>query len=71
MTDSVKYILIVDDNLHNLEVTAKILKDEGYRISLAQDGHSALSQLEEMVPDLILLDIMMPVIDGLELLQNN
>jgi two-component system, sensor histidine kinase and response regulator len=67
MADSKRYILIVDDNLNNLQITAKILKDEGYLISLAQDAASALEQLGQIVPDLILLDIMMPVIDGLEL----
>ena len=40
-----KHILIVDDNLRNLQITAKILKDEGFLISLAQDGQSAIVQL--------------------------
>jgi two-component system sensor histidine kinase/response regulator len=59
-------ILIVDDNLKNLQLTAKILKDEGYLISLAMDGQSTLSMLNQNIPDLILLDIMMPGIDGLD-----
>jgi two-component system, sensor histidine kinase and response regulator len=63
----VKYILIVDDNIKNLEMTARILKEEGYRISLAQDGESALKNMEAATPDLILLDVMMPGIDGFEL----
>lgn len=67
MTNNKKYILVVDDNLNNLQVTAKLLRDEGYLISLAQDGPSALAQLEYLLPDLILLDIMMPGIDGFEL----
>jgi two-component system, sensor histidine kinase and response regulator len=67
MNTAGRYILIVDDNLKNLEVTAKILKDEGYLISLAESAASALTQLEELIPDLILLDIMMPGMDGLEL----
>ena len=66
MINNRNYILIVDDNLNNLQITAKLLKDEGYLISLAQDGQSALAQLEQFIPDLILLDIMMPVMDGLE-----
>lgn len=61
-----KHILIVDDNLKNLEITAKILQDEGYMISLSEDAKSAIKMLEDYKPDLILLDIMMPGIDGLE-----
>ncbi len=62
-----KYILIVDDNLKNLQLIAKVLKDEGYLISLAQDGKNALEQLTGLKPDLILLDVMMPGMDGYEL----
>jgi len=60
------HILIVDDNLKNLQVTARILRDEGYLISLSQSGQSALNQIEQQKPGLILLDIMMPEMDGLE-----
>jgi two-component system, sensor histidine kinase and response regulator len=66
MKNSGDLLLIVDDNMLNLQLTAGILKEEGYLISLAQDGQAALSQLGHMLPDLILLDIMMPGIDGLE-----
>lgn len=61
-----QHILIVDDLLTNLEVTAQILKEGGYKFSMAQDGNSALKTLESDTPDLILLDIMMPEMDGLE-----
>ncbi|HKK43055.1 MAG TPA: hybrid sensor histidine kinase/response regulator [Bacteroidales bacterium] len=67
MNNSGKHILIVDDNIKNLQITAKILKDEGYLISLAQDAKSALAQLDQLIPDMLLLDIMMPEMDGLEL----
>jgi two-component system, sensor histidine kinase and response regulator len=67
MPNSDKYILIVDDNNKNLQVTASLLKNEGYLISLAQNAENALAQLNELIPDLILLDIMMPGVDGLEL----
>lgn len=60
------HILIVDDNLKNLQITAQILKDEGYLISLTQDGQSALEYLMDNPVDLILLDIMMPGINGLD-----
>lgn len=61
-----QHILIIDDNLNNLQVTAKFLKDQGFLISLALDGSSALTLLETITPDLILLDIMMPEMDGIE-----
>ncbi len=67
MPNSDKYILIVDDNIKNLQLTASFLKEEGYLISLAQDAEAALTLLGELIPDLILLDIMMPGMDGLEL----
>ena len=62
-----RHILIVDDNTKNLQVIAKVLKDEGFLISLAQDGKTALSLLGNQIPDLILMDIMMPEMDGIEL----
>jgi two-component system, sensor histidine kinase and response regulator len=67
MHNSGKFLLIVDDNLKNLKLTATLLKDEGFLLSLAQDAGSALMQLETLTPDLILLDVMMPGMDGLEL----
>ncbi|MBF0510189.1 MAG: response regulator [Deltaproteobacteria bacterium] len=59
-------ILIVDDVPKNLEVLGIILKREDYRISVASGGEQALAIVKEIVPDLILLDIMMPDIDGYE-----
>jgi len=66
MKENRSHVLIVDDNVTNLQVTTRFLKNEGYLISLAQDGKSVLSELEVWLPDLILLDIMMPVMDGIE-----
>jgi len=66
MPRSDKYLLIIDDNLKNLQVTATMLRDEGYLISLAQSGKDALTLLDQLIPDLILLDIMMPEMDGFE-----
>ncbi|MEG4322884.1 MULTISPECIES: hybrid sensor histidine kinase/response regulator [unclassified Microcoleus] len=59
-------ILIVDDNPNNLEVLAHILTDVGYQVSVALDGETAIEQVEYHQPELILLDIMMPGIDGFE-----
>ncbi len=60
------HIMVVDDNLKNLGLTGKILKDEGYLVSLIQSGKSALEQLDRISPDVILLDVMMPGMDGFE-----
>lgn len=59
-------ILIVDDNPTNLKVLSDTLKDLGWEILVALDGESAIEQVEYAQPDLILLDVMMPGIDGFE-----
>jgi two-component system, sensor histidine kinase and response regulator len=59
-------ILAVDDTPDNLVLIETILEDEGYEIILAHDGATALTQVEQSPPDLILLDIMMPGMDGYE-----
>jgi two-component system, sensor histidine kinase and response regulator len=66
MDISEKHILIVDDNLKNLQVTTGILQGEDFLVSVATDGQAALSLLEKEVPDLILLDILMPDMNGFE-----
>jgi|AntAceMinimDraft_14_1070370.scaffolds.fasta_scaffold05467_3 signal transduction histidine kinase len=68
MKKSPNKVLIVDDNLKNLQITGKILKDQGYIISVASSGPLALIQLDEFSPDLILLDIMMPDMSGFEVI---
>jgi len=59
-------ILIVDDVPKNIQVVANILQQEGFRMAFAQDGNSALHLTETNTFDLILLDIMMPGLDGFE-----
>jgi len=65
MTDNI-YILVVDDNHENLKVVGNFLKEKDYKIAMATDGKSALKILETNNIDLILLDIMMPEMDGFE-----
>jgi signal transduction histidine kinase len=62
-------ILIVDDNSTNLAVLSTTLESHGFTVSVAIDGENALSQAEYLKPDLILLDVMMPGIDGFETCQ--
>ncbi|MBT6615803.1 MAG: response regulator, partial [Deltaproteobacteria bacterium] len=57
-------ILIVDDIAENLEVLAKILTHEGYKVRPTSSGEFALSAIKNSLPDLILLDIKMPGMDG-------
>jgi len=59
-------LLIVDDNPTNLEVLCDFLDEAGFEILVAQDGESAIAKVAISKPDLILLDVMMPVLDGFE-----
>jgi DNA-binding response OmpR family regulator len=60
------HILVVDDNQENLKLVNNHLKEWGYKIALALNAKEALTILENHSIDLVLLDIMMPEIDGLE-----
>ncbi len=59
-------VLIVDDTPTNLEVLVEYLTEAGFDVFVATDGESALEQIKHALPDLILLDVMMPGIDGFE-----
>ncbi|MBT5551465.1 MAG: response regulator [Nitrospina sp.] len=62
-------ILLVDDNFTNIELLQKILQKDGYEIAFAPNGEQALKIMPKLNPNLILLDIMMPGIDGFETCQ--
>jgi CheY-like chemotaxis protein len=62
--DNRETILVVDDNRDNVEILSTFLESRGYRVASAQDGKAALAKLEEVNPDLVLLDVMMPGMDG-------
>ena len=59
-------VLVVDDEPDAVELTKSILGDAGYFVATAEDGSTALRKARELNPDLILLDVMLPEIDGLE-----
>jgi len=59
-------ILVVDDTPANIQTVAAILKGQGYQLSVATNGKQALDVIEKVLPDLILLDVMMPEMDGFE-----
>jgi CheY-like chemotaxis protein len=60
-------ILIVDDNAQNLKLVRVLLASEGYQVRTAVDAEDALAQLESFTPRLILMDLQLPGMDGLEL----
>ena len=62
--DTNQTILVVDDNLDNVEILRAFLESRGYVIAEAGDGKSALAKMETVKPALVLLDVMMPGMDG-------
>ena len=62
-----EHILIVDDNPTNLKLVAYLMKANGYAISTAIDADAALAEIRAKRPALILMDVQLPGIDGLEL----
>jgi signal transduction histidine kinase len=60
------HILLVDDNPNNLKVLSETIQGYGWKALMANDGESAIEQAEYAHPDLIILDVMMPGIDGFE-----
>jgi two-component system, OmpR family, alkaline phosphatase synthesis response regulator PhoP len=65
-----KKILAVDDEKHIVRLVQVNLERQGYEVVTANDGKEALQKVEEENPDLIVLDVMMPYMDGFEVLQN-
>ena len=61
-------IFVVDDSEDNLYLMQFILEAQGYRVNLADNGRDAIKRIKECHPDLILLDIMMPQMDGYQVI---
>ncbi|CAN2044858.1 histidine kinase [Candidatus Magnetomoraceae bacterium gMMP-13] len=66
MKDTENYILIVDDSSENIQVINYFLKRNDYNVAAASDGQQALNMIAERKPELILLDVTMPIMDGFE-----
>ena len=62
-------ILVVDDEASVVEVVALYLKREGFTVRVARDGRSALDAIREKLPALVVLDLMLPEVDGLEIVR--
>lgn len=61
-----EHILLVEDDLEIAELTQSFLQDQGYQVSLSHDGSDAVYRYRELNPDLIILDVMLPKMDGME-----
>ncbi len=59
-----KKILVVDDEMHLARILQFTLKNAGYEVSLAYDGKEALEMVQEINPDLVILDLVLPIVDG-------
>jgi CheY-like chemotaxis protein len=64
MSEAKPKILVVEDNADEAQMVRMILEPEGYEIALAANGREGLEKAEADKPDLIVLDVMMPVLDG-------
>ncbi|NRB79827.1 MAG: Hpt domain-containing protein [Saccharospirillaceae bacterium] len=64
--DRAKVVMVVDDSVTVRKVTSRLLERNGYEVILAKDGQDAITQLQDVVPDIMLLDIEMPRMDGFE-----
>jgi CheY-like chemotaxis protein len=64
-----KTILVVDDEFGIADTLSSILSDEGYRVIVAVNGEQGLARLSEAKPDLVLVDFMMPVMSGPEMVR--
>jgi len=64
MTVKKETVLVVDDDIHILRLMQRILGEEGYRVLSAGDGKAALNVFEDETPDVVLLDVMMPGMNG-------
>jgi CheY-like chemotaxis protein len=62
-------VLVIDDMEENIDIISAKLKHLGYNIEFALDGESGLKKAQELKPDLILLDIMLPKMDGWQVLE--
>ena len=62
-------ILVVDDDVNICELLRLYLTKEGYQVTIANDGEEGLDKFNQVKPDMVLLDVMMPVMDGWSVLR--
>jgi CheY-like chemotaxis protein len=66
MSEPYKLVFVVDDSPTNLQILLELLDQQGWYVAIAKSGEEAMKKLQKLRPDLILLDVMMPGIDGFE-----
>jgi len=64
-----KKVLLIEDDPFLVDIYATKLKESGFSVEIAVDGQEGLKKIEEKAPDLVLLDIVLPVVDGWEFLK--
>ena len=69
VANKTKNVLVIDDCQDNLLLMELLLQSEGYRVNLASSGTQGLAEIKKSVPDLVVLDLMMPDLSGLEVIQ--
>ena len=62
-------VLLVDDYLDTLELTTEFLQFRGFDVITAMDGAAALKEAKDQLPDVVLLDLSLPIVDGLEVMR--
>lgn len=65
-----KKILIVEDDVYLLQMYKESLSQQNFEIELAEDGQQALEKAEDFLPDIVLLDLMLPYVDGFQVLES-
>ncbi|HKJ28098.1 MAG TPA: response regulator [Anaerolineales bacterium] len=70
MPDNIKQILVVDDDKGTAELFTEMLQVSGYQVSVCFDGQQAIDYLKETRPDVIVMDMIMPVHSGMDLLNH-
>ncbi len=64
-----RFVLYIEDNFHNRRIVNKVLASKGIRVVEAEDGEKGLDMVRKLVPPLVLLDITLPGIDGIEVVK--
>ncbi|MBL7127332.1 MAG: response regulator, partial [Dehalococcoidales bacterium] len=62
-------IIVADDDPQMLNVTSLVLESHGYTVLKARNGHEVMGKLDQVIPDVLMLDLLMPVMDGFEVLK--
>jgi len=66
MTDKQSHILLIEDNPNNIKLMVMLLEQQGYKVTVTVDAESGIEQAKSILPDMILLDIQLPEMDGME-----